>query len=278
MVTVTVCFADPFTEPVTVTAGPVPMVASVVTLESETATSGVISLPPGAPFCAVVVIVSALTDSSVTSCAPERPAPAPMPAWVVPLPMFTATDAPMPAAGGGAVAGVAVAVLPVVELAFASTFAPPAVSDAAGLTSAAVAVVATLIARAPATIGLELASDVAPRPEVAVADAVPVGACASMIRFGMPLSVGEPSTNAFVVMSTMFTEIATPVAAPPPLTGLASAVALELCFEPAWIFRSCAAVIVPLPARDDWVVPVRRLNAIAAPTTLRRRSCSHGRR
>ncbi len=125
---------------------------------------------------------------------------------------------------------------------------------------------ATLTARAPATIGLELASDVAPRPEVAVADDVAVGVCASMIRFGMPLSVGEPPTNAFVVMSTMFTEIATPVAAPPPLTGLASAVALELCFEPAWIFRSCADVIVPVPARDDWVVPVRRLKAIAAPT------------
>jgi ABC-type glucose/galactose transport system permease subunit len=96
--------------------------------------------------------------------------------------------------------------------------------------------VATLTARAPATIGLALASDVAPRPDVALAEEVAVGVVASTITFGTPLKVGEPSTNAFVVTSTMFTEMATPVAAPPPLTGLASAVALAVCFEPAWIF------------------------------------------
>ncbi|HEX7525187.1 MAG TPA: hypothetical protein VF327_02710 [Gaiellaceae bacterium] len=106
-------------------------------------------------------------------------------------------------------------------------------ADAVDATSAEVVVVATLTARAPATIGLALASDVAPRPDVALADEVAVGVVASTITFGTPLKVGEPSMKALVVTLTMLTEIATPVAAPPPLTGLASAVALEACFEPA---------------------------------------------
>ena len=265
VVTVTAWVADALTAPVTVRAGPEPMVAPVVTFESETATSGVIPVPPAAPFWAIEVIVSVLCAVSVRSFAFARPAPAPRSACVVPLPMSSATEAPTPAFGPET-AGTADAVLSVVEAAFSSTFAPPASTTAAGCSSAEVALVATFTASAPATIGLLPPSEVAPMPEVALAPELAVGARASTTRLGA-LTDAVPVTNALVPTLTTLTATATPVAAPAPLTGLPSAVADEWCFDPACTFWLELVVNVPpLPEIDAWVVPVSELNAIAAPT------------
>ena len=183
VVTVADWVAAAVTEPVTVSAGPASIVAPVLTFETEIATSGVMAVPPAAPFCAFVVIVSALVAVSVRSCALARAAPAPTSALVEPLPMSTATEAPTPAEEPDMV-GTACAVLSAVVLAATVTLAPPASTPAAVCTSAVVLDVARFSASAPATIALPPPSVAAPMPEVALADELAVGASASTTTFG----------------------------------------------------------------------------------------------
>ena len=138
-VTDAVCVAVTVSAPPIDAVAPVPIEASVVTVESETATDGTIATPPpAAPLTEVVVIVSVPVACNVTLCAlnVEPPASA---ACVVSVTRFSATAAPTPEP---VVPAVAFADETVVDVALNVTAAPdaptPPVSNASVCTFAIV--------------------------------------------------------------------------------------------------------------------------------------------
>ena len=91
-----VCVATTVSVPPTVVVPPVPSDASVVTVDSETATEGAIATPPpAAPPVEVVVIVSVLVACSVRLCA-LKTEPSPSAACVVSVTRLIAAEAPTP--------------------------------------------------------------------------------------------------------------------------------------------------------------------------------------
>jgi len=139
VVTEAICVADTMRAPPSVVAAPMPIDASVVIVESETATDGTIATPPpAAPLTDVVVIVFVVVACNVKVCAltVEPPASA---ACVVSVMRFSATAAPTPEP---VVPAVAFADETVVDVALNVTAAPdaptPPVSNASVCTFAIV--------------------------------------------------------------------------------------------------------------------------------------------
>jgi hypothetical protein len=96
VVTEAVCVPLTTSAPPSVVNAPVPRDASVVTVESETATDGTIAIPPpAAPLTDVVVIVSVPVACKVKLCALTVEA-FPSAACVVSVTRFSATAAPTP--------------------------------------------------------------------------------------------------------------------------------------------------------------------------------------
>ena len=96
VVTDAICVAATVSVPPMLVAAPVPSDASVVTVESETATDGAIATPPpAAPPVAVVVIESFAIACSVRLC-PLKTEPSASAAWVVSVTRSMATEAPTP--------------------------------------------------------------------------------------------------------------------------------------------------------------------------------------
>ena len=185
VVTFAVCVACAVTAPPTLRSGPVPIVALVVTFESEMATwaeRAMLPLPAEAPPSAVVVVVSVSFEVSVRLFAPVSVAPLARPALVVSLMTFRAKEAPTPD------------VLPSLAC-FASAMAlfvwfVREVSETSPLTVTGLVVpafdvvfeVTTLTAIEPATPTL-----LPPAPDVACAVKVELPAVTVAVSFGVPV-------------------------------------------------------------------------------------------
>ena len=133
--------------PPRVTAGPVPSCAVVVTLEIETATTGVIACAPCDPFSARLTRASVVVAETARAPARVSCAPVPIPAVVVSPTMLMPNEAPMPTPW--AEVSVPIVCSAPVALLLSSVMAVPLVAsdaEAASLSLVSVSVAETTIA------------------------------------------------------------------------------------------------------------------------------------
>ena len=252
---------------------PVPRLARVVLLERETATDGVIEMPPAEPASASVAMVWALAASSVMSRAPLSTAPSTSSAAVRVPATLTAIDAPMPTLSPVAppAAGKALALLPVALRAVSarSPVAPgtPAAAAAISVTSAParsaalVALSTELTASEPAT-----PTSLAPAPDRAEVTKSFTGAAAAMTALASTLPA---CTVCAMAASLLMRARLTATAA---ATPVALCVALLSAPTPALLPSSLRSVTAPvifaalLDAMSVCVWLLRSLTATAPAT------------
>ena len=238
VVTVAVCAAETSSAPLTIAAAPGPNDASVVTVDSVTATEGAIATLPAAPVTELVVSVGVLVACSVTSCALSVPVTA---AWVASVTRFSATAAPTPEPVEPAVAFAEEAVADVaLTIAFAAgaftapersarvcTFAIVSPSDPATAAEAAAPEIPSLDAPTPP---LEASTSTAEADAVPASDAVLV-TFASVIATPAPIAA-EPlvaAPLAFAAAAAVSDEVTVSVpvtATVPPTVALAARFAI----------------------------------------------------